>query len=166
MSAMPKAHRTARKAPATATPYPESSQLIVGPSGPKPAPKRRVNSRRKGADGEREFANLLTAHGFTATRGQQHRGGSDSPDVFCMALHDIHWEVKRTATCQMFSPAQLAQWDDQARRDAAPGKKQPIIVHRWNGGKWWVRVLPYARRPVWQTFEDFIQEVHAWRKRA
>ena len=39
-----------------------------------------MNSRRKGAVGEREIAKYLREHGFTeARRGQQFKGGADSP---------------------------------------------------------------------------------------
>ena len=42
-------------------------------------------SRDKGKRGEREVAALIRSHGFTAKRGQQHRGGVDSPDI----IHNI-----------------------------------------------------------------------------
>ena len=46
-----------------------------------------MNSRAgKGKVGEREFAELLRAHGFDARRGQQFAGGADSPDVVSEAL--------------------------------------------------------------------------------
>ena len=41
----------------------------------------------KGAHGERELAAILTAEGFDARRGLQHRGGPDSPDVIVPSLH-------------------------------------------------------------------------------
>ena len=52
-----------------------------------------MNSLRKGKRGERAFRDLLRSFGFVATRGQQYRGGPDSPDVICPAL-PIHWEAK------------------------------------------------------------------------
>ena len=125
------------------------------------APKMRVNSRAKGAAAEREFAKTLTALGFTASRGQQRKGGSDSPDVICEALSGFHIELKFYKTCQMFSPAMLADWDAQAIRDAG-GLSVPLVVHRWNGHRqWWVRVLQPGRRPYWQALPDFLAEVRA-----
>ena len=54
-----------------------------------------LNSRNKGAAGERELAEVLRANGFNdARRGVQFKGGPDSPDV--VGFHpDWHPEVKR-----------------------------------------------------------------------
>lgn len=122
-----------------------------------------VNSRNKGAVAEREFANLLTSLGFPASRGQQKKGGADSPDVICETLAGFHIELKFYKTCQMFSPAMLAAWDAQAIRDAG-GLSVPLVVHRWNGSRaWWVRVLLPGRSPVWLPALDFLAELDRWR---
>lgn len=121
--------------------------------------KKPVNSRAKGANGERELARRLAELGFPAKRGQQFRGGVDSPDVVCAGLGGIHFEVKRYAECKMFSPATVKQWEAQARRDAGPDKL-PVIAHRWNGQTtWWIRVLPSDVAPFWQTLEEFLAGV-------
>lgn len=52
----------------------------------------KLNARQKGKRIEREAVQLLQRCGFDARRGQQHRGGTDSPDVICDALP--HIEVK------------------------------------------------------------------------
>ena len=93
-----------------------------------------INSRTKGKVGELEFAHLLTDHGFEAIRGQQHAGGTDSPDVRCAGLPDVHFEVKRTQKGNPYV------WLAQAIRDAGPGK-MPIVAHRKNG-KPWIAILP------------------------
>ena len=59
-----------------------------------------VNSRAKGARGERELAEILRCYGFSARRGQQYRGGADSPDV--MGLPGIHIEVKRVERLNIY----------------------------------------------------------------
>src|SRR5258707_11615791 len=94
-------------------------------------PKKKINSRQKGAVGEREFAELLRFHGYDARRGQQFSGGSDSPDVVCQPLKDFHFEVKR---CEA---GNLYKWLEQARRDAgyvegSRDSKLPVVVHRRN----------------------------------
>ncbi|QLG11755.1 hypothetical protein HLB42_21625 (plasmid) [Deinococcus sp. D7000] len=124
-----------------------------------PVKKKPVNSRRKGASAELEFAKCLTALGHPAERGQQRKGGEDSPDVICASLPRVHWEVKFYKTCQLFSPAMLASWDAQARADA--GARLPVVAHRWNGSKrWWVRVLrPGWWMPYWQPLEDFLHDL-------
>lgn len=112
---------------------------------------RRVNSRRKGAEGERAFAQALTSFGHPAIRGQQRAGGSDSPDVKCESLPGVHWEVKVYKACQMNSPAMLAEWDAQAIKDA--GSRLPVIAHKWARSAWWVRVLSAERGAYWQPLE-------------
>lgn len=85
-------------------------------------------SRDKGKAGERELARLLTAEGFEARRGAQHRGGDDSPDVICPSLPGLHWEVKRCQRLRLYDAL------DQARRDA--GDHLPVVAHRANGRQW------------------------------
>lgn len=53
----------------------------------------RVNSRAKGARGEREAAKFLRGLGFEARRGQQFSGSKDSPDVVTN-LAGVHIENK------------------------------------------------------------------------
>jgi len=85
-------------------------------------------SREKGKRGEREVAALLRGHGLAATRGQQHRGGKDSPDVVvedCL----MHVEVKRTERLDLWGAM------EQAATDAAPGKV-PVVFHRPSKKRW------------------------------
>jgi hypothetical protein len=84
--------------------------------------KRRVNSREKGARGERELAHFLQSRGFEARRGQQNKGGSDSPDVITN-LPGIHPECKRTEALSLY-PAMA-----QAIRDAGPSLT-PTVWHK------------------------------------
>ena len=92
----------------------------------------RINSREKGARGERELADFLRQHGVDARRGQQFHGGADSPDVVT-SLRDTHFECKRV------EKGSLYDWLDQAKRDA--GDKVPVVAHRRNH-KEWVAILP------------------------
>ncbi len=85
-------------------------------------------SRRKGKRGERELAALLTAEGFPATRGQQHRGGPDSPDVLVPSLPRIYFEAKRTERLALYDAVA------QAKNDA--GDKLPVVAHRRNHFEW------------------------------
>jgi Holliday junction resolvase len=92
-----------------------------------------ARSRRKGERGERELARVLTAEGFPATRGQQHRGGPDSPDVTVPSLPGIHFEAKRTERLSLYDAIA------QARQDA--GDRLPIVAHRRNHCEW-LAILP------------------------
>lgn len=87
-----------------------------------------INSRQKGAGGERELANLLTEHGIQARRGQQHAGGVESPDVTIAAGLPFHFECKRVQRGNPYN------WLAQAANDA--GNKIPIVAHRRNGRRW------------------------------
>lgn len=87
----------------------------------------RINSKQKGARGEREFAAFLTERGYEARRGQQFKGGEDSPDV--LTNLPFHFEVKRT---ERFQPHEALA---QAVRDSNGGKV-PVVAHRRNRGEW------------------------------
>ena len=105
-----------------------------------------INSRDKGARGEREFANLLCDQGFNARRGQQFSGSKDSPDVVCTALSPFHFEVKRVERGNLYD------WMAQAERDAGPDKI-PVVAHRRNKEEW-VAILP---------MDDFLK-ISSWLK--
>lgn len=92
-----------------------------------------VDSRAKGCRGEREWRDQLREAGFLkARRGQQHAGGTDSPDVVCPELPTIHFEVKRVEAGNVYN------WMAQACCDA--GTKIPVVAHKRNG-RGWVVVL-------------------------
>jgi Holliday junction resolvase len=94
---------------------------------------KRINSRAKGAVGEREFAALLVERKLDARRGQQFHGGPGSPDVVCSDLTNVHFEVKRVQAGNLYV------WLKQAIRDA--DGKLPVVAHRRNG-KEWVAIVP------------------------
>ena len=91
----------------------------------------KINSRAKGCRGEREWRDMLRAEGYEARRGQQFSGGTDSPDVICNDLPNLHFEVKRTQSSSPYN------WIDQATRDAGDNKL-PIVAHKRNGKDWLV----------------------------
>ena len=91
-----------------------------------------AESRRKGACGERELASRITElFGVPARRGQQFRGGSDSPDVV-HGLAGLHLECKRTEKLRLWEAL------DQAASDA--GARVPAVCHRPNRRDWVVIV--------------------------
>ena len=102
-----------------------------------------MNSNRKGKTFEREIAAYLREHGYTeARRGQQYKGGADSPDV--IGLTGFHIEAKRTEHFQLY--ASLAQ----SKRDAAENEI-PIVIHRKNNEKSVVVI----------ALDDFMEVLHA-----
>jgi Holliday junction resolvase len=95
-----------------------------------------TNSRQKGARGEREWRDQLRAAGYTARRGQQFSGGTDSPDVICDELGTvIHFEVKRVESLNVHRAM------EQADNDA--DGKIPVVAHKRNGDGWLV-TMPAA----------------------
>ncbi len=91
-----------------------------------------MNSRDKGVRGELELAEFLRDRGVEARRGQQHAGGTDSPDVK-IETGFVHFECKRTEKFSLYDAL------DQARRDG--GTKLPVVAHRRNR-KEWVAIVP------------------------
>jgi len=95
-----------------------------------------INSRRKGAAGERELANYLREQGWQkARRTQQYAGNPEggSGDVVCDNF-PFHIEGKR---CQQIKPE---QWMAQAKVDC-PASKIPSVFFRRNGEKKWLVIL-------------------------
>jgi hypothetical protein len=87
-----------------------------------------VNSRAKGARGERLWRDELREAGFTARRGQQFAGGTDSPDVICEELKNLHMEVKCVQSLNLDKAC------EQAERDA--GLKAWIVAHKKDRKHW------------------------------
>lgn len=84
-----------------------------------------INSCVKGKVYERELATQLREHGFAdAKRGQQHKGGEESPDV--CGLPGFHIEAKRVEALNLYEAMR------QAERDAGLDEV-PLVVHRRNG---------------------------------
>lgn len=92
----------------------------------------KINSRNKGACGERELASVLQKTlGVKARRGRQYCGSPDSPDVVT-SIDGVHIECKRVEQFNLYKAL------DQATNDA--GDKIPIVCHRKNRRDWVVVV--------------------------
>ena len=91
-----------------------------------------MNSRQKGAAGERELAKKLREYGYECRRGQQFCAANGDADV--IGLEGIHIECKRVERLNI-DEAML-----QAIRDRREGEF-PAVFHRKNNGKWMVTML-------------------------
>ena len=89
----------------------------------------KINSREKGADGERELANILKEHGYECRRGQQFCGANGDADV--IGLDMVHIECKRVEKLNI----EVAM--KQSRSDARENE-MPVVVHRRNRRGWLV----------------------------
>ena len=85
-----------------------------------------INSKKKGAKGEREVANKLKEYGYNCRRGQQYNG-LEGEDV--VGLDYIHIECKRVEKLN------LDEALEQAKRDSQEGQL-PTVFHRKNNKKW------------------------------
>jgi Holliday junction resolvase len=104
-----------------------------------------MNSRAKGARGERELARILRGYGYDCRRGQQYCGANGDADV--VGLPGIHIECKR---------GQRLNIDDamlQAIRDRREGE-YPAVFHRKNNGKWMVTMLLDDWKEIYREWRD------------
>ena len=86
-----------------------------------------INSKQKGAAGERELSHFLGKFGFCARRSQQYAGANGDADV--VGVPGLHIECKRVERLNIDNA--LAQ----ATKDARDGEI-PIVFHRKNRTKW------------------------------
>lgn len=104
---------------------------------------QKINSRTKGAVGERQLAQLLREQGWTdARRGVQYSGLKGDADV--VGVQGIHIECKR---CQQVSDE---KWLQQSERDARLGEI-PVVIYRRNNEKWKVLIRQELANLIWQT---------------
>lgn len=97
-----------------------------------------MNSRAKGAGGERELAKKLREYGYDCRRGVQYSGANGDADV--VGLPGIHIECKRVERLN------LEDAMAQSRRDAREGEI-PVVMHRKTRSPWLVTM----------TLEDWIE---------
>lgn len=92
---------------------------------------KKINSRAKGAKGEREWAAFCRDHGYSCRRTVQYCGNTgDAADV--VGLPGIHQEVKRVERLELYSALKQAVRDAQEAGEGA----LPIVAHRRNKEHW------------------------------
>lgn len=97
-----------------------------------------MNSRKKGAAGERELSHILQEYGYECRRGQQYCGANGDADV--VGLPGIHIECKRVERLNISEAVR------QSVRDA-DAAEIPAVFHRKNREGWLVTV----------TLDDFMK---------
>lgn len=88
-----------------------------------------LNSREKGAAGERELSGKLKEYGYNTRRGQQYCGANGDADV--VGLPGIHIECKRVEKLNLYDAMSQAMSD-------AKDKEKPTVFHRKNRCEWLV----------------------------
>lgn len=102
-----------------------------------------VNSKNKGARGERELSSKLKEYGYDTRRGQQYCGANGDADV--VGLQGIHIECKRVEKLNLYDAI------SQAKSDAKE-KELPTVFHRKDRCEWLVTM----------TLEDWIKIYKEW----
>ena len=90
-----------------------------------------VNSKRKGAAGERELAHKLNEYGFETRRSVQYNGKADDGKADLVNLPGIHIECKRVERLN------VSEAMAQAINDAKD-EELPTVFHRKNREGWLV----------------------------
>jgi len=109
-----------------------------------------ARERRRGKVGEREVAKMLRAAGWRgARRGQQFRGGGDSPDVVDGPT-GFHLEVKFVEALNWWAAFR------QAQREAKP-TEVPLVLARRNHAPW-LALLPA------EELLRLIRDAHTYRE--
>lgn len=123
--------------------------------------KPKINSRNKGAGGEREFAKAIHDElGVSLSRNleQSRNGGHDllvtnDDHPLAASLNRFAPEVKRYANA---TPALVQRWWQQAVRQAEAVGKWPLLAYRSDRCPW-VIVLPMCAisrtYPLWPALE-------------
>lgn len=108
-----------------------------------------INSREKGAKGERELAGVLREYGYTeAKRGQQFCGINGNADV--IGLPHIHIECKRVEKLNLYNAMEQAKKDTKG--------KLPAVFHRKNRSKWLVTMELTDFMKIYQEYEERIKD--------
>ena len=107
-----------------------------------------INSRQKGASGERELAKKLKEYGFDCRRGQQY-SGIEGEDV--VGLDGIHIECKRVERLNIYDAIDQSK-RDSGKNDLPFGYNLPTVFHRKNHCEWLVTM----------TLDDWMELYREW----
>ena len=110
-----------------------------------------VNSRAKGARGERELAKLIREmFGVGARRGQQFCGANGDADV--VGIEGVHIEAKFVENLN------LGKAFEQSVRDAEKKKELPVVIHKKSRKPWMITLrfedLPELANIISKLKED------------
>lgn len=112
-----------------------------------------VNSKRKGADGERELAKRLNEYGFNTRRSVQYNGKADDGKADLVNLPGIHIECKRVEKLNISTA--MCQAVNDAKGD------MPTVFHRKNRDSWMVTMKLKDWIELYKAYQahtDFLEE--------
>lgn len=102
-----------------------------------------INSKNKGAVGERELANFLRQYGYWVRRSVQYSGANGDADL--VGLPKLHIECKRVERLNLYDAMA------QSIHDARDGEI-PVVMHRRNNAKWLITL----------HLDDFMEIYKEW----
>ena len=105
-----------------------------------------MNSREKGARGERELARFLRDYGYDAFRSQQYCGLSGDADV--TGVPYLHVECKRVE--QLNVEKALLQAERDHKRNTIP-----TVMHRRNNESWKVTLRLKDFMEIWNAIPEY-----------
>ena len=117
-----------------------------------------MNSRQKGAAGERELANILKEHGYETRRGQQFSGANGDADV--VGLPGIHIECKRVEKLNVDKALEQSVRDSYAEGLKKGFEVFPAVFHRSNDDR-----RKDSTKGVWKVtmrLDDWMELFKAW----
>jgi Holliday junction resolvase len=101
-----------------------------------------MNSKQKGARGERELASKLREYGYKAIRSQQYCGANNDADLITN-MDGLWIECKRVEALNL-TKAML-----KAKSEATEGDI-PVVCHRKNHEDWYITI----------NLDDFLREIY------
>lgn len=110
-----------------------------------------INSKNKGARGERELSSILKEYGYKTRRGQQYCGSNGDADV--VGLPGIHIEVKRVEKLNIYNAMDQAKVDSGAN-DLPYGYDLPTVFHRKDRSEWLVTMRLEDWINVYKEYES------------
>lgn len=111
-----------------------------------------VNGKKKGAAGEREFANFCKNMGFDVRRTAQYNGKELDSKADVIGIPGIHIEVKRVEQLNIHKAM------DQAIRDSEGHNEIPIVAHRKNNTKWLITMTAEDWFRLWYGVEKEVDK--------
>lgn len=113
-----------------------------------------INSRNKGAAGEREVAKILREYiGIDVSRNWQGQAAKGGPDIL---LPGWAVEVKRA------KKPLIANWWTQAAFQAQAIGRHPVLVYRLDRGKWRALMSMKALRPDLSCHHQVEMDFECW----
>ena len=110
-----------------------------------------INSKQKGASGERELVRKLKEYGFDTRRSVQYNGKAEEGQADLIGLEGIHIECKRVERLNIYDAMAQAKHD-------ADADELPTVFHRRNNCKWLVTMELDSFMKLYKEYFETLKE--------